>query len=167
MLELGYKKTLVHDLLFLDGPSMPRNVLSHLRKDSTGRCILSLTWNSSTSEDVIHYMVNINGHNIANETSNVNESVILTSYFLCTCNSENIDVSISAVDNCGRIGQNTSHTLSKNPETSNFMVCQDDPTDVTSTVVPQNTDAGIKPLIIIICMLYYILEPPSPPSPPC
>lgn len=109
---------------------MPQNVISQLRMDSVGRCTVLLTWSSSPDQDVAHYMVNINGSNIANETR-FNESVILSSYPLCTCNSENIDICIRAIDSCGRIGQNATYTLSGNPIISTAVGCQDDPTIIT------------------------------------
>ena len=60
--------------------------------------------NTGSNYNTSHFIVNINGTHVANETNNDNEESMMTIYPLCSCGSHNI--SISVVDQCGRSGRN-------------------------------------------------------------
>lgn len=73
-----------------------------------------LVWSSPSNnapEDFSHLVVHVSGvHDIvANETRNVNENLTMTVYRLCSCGSRNI--SISAVNRCGRSGRSVLITV--------------------------------------------------------
>ena len=89
-----------------------------------GTCTIHLSWilpQNTDTLDVTHFAVSINGTNIANETNNFNQSLSSTAYTLCSCASHN--VSISAVNRCGSVGQSsptiTVNTLSPLPVLDN------------------------------------------------
>lgn len=72
----------------------------------TGRCEIQSGWSPPTNisqNDISHYSIVINGKNVINETNINNPSLIISSYLVYTSN----EVSVSAVDRCGRQGQST------------------------------------------------------------
>ena len=136
---------------------MPQYVISNQRMGTTGRCVVNLSWSSPTNiatSDITHYMVHINGTNIANETQNVHEPLTLATYPLCDCGSHS--VSISAVDHCGRMGQSTPNlyvTVDPEPFELPELLCEDGfvteikpaddtYTDVATTTATNGRDKG-------------------------
>ena len=98
-------------------PNMPPNVVSTLTQDLIGNCMLQISWNTPDNAamvDVPHFTITINGLNVVNKTYNGNGSLVQVAYALCSCGSQNI--SISAVNRCGRVGISSPIIILEDPE---------------------------------------------------
>ena len=88
---------------------MPQNVTVNQRiEEYTERsgCTIYLGWNPPTNiaqDDVSHYIIYINGTKFYSMMTNINRNLILIAFPVCICASHQITV--SAVDRCGREGQ--------------------------------------------------------------
>ena len=128
-----------------------------------GTCVIYLLWslpNNIAPDDISHFAIYINGMHVANETRNVNESLTMTVYRLCSCGPHSIGV--SAVNRCGRSGRNLLITTERQPPIHQLtMECLDnfDSTSTATTgrnqyqsmcidIVPVNTHTHTR-----ICMI--------------
>lgn len=124
---------------------MPQNMVSDQRMDSEGRCIVHLSWNvpdNTAATDIFNYMIHINGINKFNETSNgVIQNLTMTTYAQCDCSPHT--VSISAVNHCGQVGENTSTTVinqgQRLPSSTCSTTTEAAPTTVIYTTFDPNT----------------------------
>ena len=87
-------------------PGMPQTT-AYQTKDATGQCTVHVSWNLPTNnitEAVSHFTVYIDGLETINIT-NTNDTLLSTYYPVCSCDDYNI--SVTAVDQCGREGQSS------------------------------------------------------------
>lgn len=131
---------------------MPQNTTSDQRKDATGNCIVHLSWsfpNNIATGDVSHFTVYINGTNIINETNNINESLTLAAYPVCSCATHNI--SISAVNRCGRVSPSTPNITLMDQRPYFPVECSD---DTTMPAEPPNGATRNEPKCMSILHFY-------------
>ena len=112
---MGYFDTyqLIHMLRFLlitEKADMPQDFTAYLSKDNeTEGCTLQLGWRSPSNiaqSDISCYSAFVDGENVASVTKDINQNLTLISYRVCDCGAHRVWV--SAIDCCGREGQNTS-----------------------------------------------------------
>ena len=87
-------------------PGMPQTT-AYQTKDAIGQCTVHISWNLPTNiitEAVSHFTVYIDGLEIINIT-NTTDTLLSTYYPVCSCDDYNI--SVTAVDQCGREGQSS------------------------------------------------------------
>ena len=97
---------------FSDDPDIPQVISASQCETYYRNCDIYLSWslpNNIAPDDISHFTIYIDGTHVANKTRNVNESLIVIVYRLCSCGSHNI--SISAVNRCGRSGRSTLVTV--------------------------------------------------------
>lgn len=92
---------------------MPQILSARQFETYSGNCDIYLLWslpNNTAPNDTSHFAIYINGTHIADETrNNVNENLTVTVYRLCSCGSHNI--SITAVNRCGKSGRSVLITV--------------------------------------------------------
>ena len=91
---------------FSDDPDIPQVLSARQYETYSGNYDIYLSWNLPSNiapDDISHFTIYIDRTHIANETRSVNESLTVTVYRLCSCGSHNI--SITAVNRCGRSGR--------------------------------------------------------------
>ena len=89
-------------------PDIPQTLSARQYETYSGDCDVYLLWNLPSNiapDDISHFAIYINGTHVANynEIRNTSEILTMTVYRLCSCGSHNI--SISAVNRCGRSGR--------------------------------------------------------------
>ena len=92
---------------------MPLDVTSNLTHDNgVGGCIIQLGWSPPINldqEDISHYIVYVDGTNVLNKTSEMDQNVTLISYPVCSCGAHSISVSV--VNRCGCEGQRSPNIM--------------------------------------------------------
>jgi hypothetical protein len=120
---------------FAVDPGTPK-VTAHLTGDTTSGCTLHISWivpEDTTTSDIKHFMIFIDGVNVHNETNPENETFLSLSYLVRTCTPHNTSVSI--VNRCDRVGPSSPTIMTVNPEP---LVCDDTVCD--DIMCEENTD---------------------------
>ena len=97
---------------------MPQDVTSYLILDNnieTG-CEVQFGWSPPINPDqgnISHYIVYMNETNVLNRTSEADQNRILVSYPVSSCVTQNVSVSVSTVNQCGREGPRSRSIISK------------------------------------------------------
>ena len=113
-------------------PGRPR-VTAHLTGDTMHGCILYISWiipEDTDVSEVTHYVINIDGVNIYNETNAINETFLSLSFLVQSCTPHNTSAKI--INRCGRAGPPSPTVSNITPEP---LICDD-------SVCEDNTIAG-------------------------
>lgn len=107
---------------------MPQGVVAEQKMDNFERCSLYMIWSAPSNianRDVNRFVVYVNGTVSFNETNDKRKNLTLAVYPVCSCGAHN--VSVSAVNRCGQMGQSTpTITLDENPIRLPQRDCADD-----------------------------------------
>lgn len=90
------------------------SLISDQWENTTG-CIVHYSWippRNTNMTNITHFMVTFNGVN--KSVDYTGESVYMRAHSVCTCAQHNI--SIAAVDHCGRMGPSRNHVISREPQ---------------------------------------------------
>ena len=126
-----------------DDPDVPGEMVSNQTKDENRNCFLYLSWSSPPNiaeEDLSHYMIHLNGSNVVNKTHIASSSWQSFAFQVC-CGSYN--VSIQAVNRCGRVGPSTDNQTVL-PTELPVVTCPSEPS-------PQTTSSTQCPEVMTEC----------------
>jgi hypothetical protein len=113
-------------------PSIPQNikVKQNLLVERNSSCTVSIAWitpRNVAQDDVSHYIIYVNGttnyYVLSNTTTNdPDQDLLLTTYPVCTCAEHQI--SVSAVDRCGREGERSPNIIPDRDPFSFTVTCE-------------------------------------------
>ena len=122
---------------------MPQNILVNLQQNlmverytGNSSCTISIAWNTPKNiaqDDISHYIIYINGttnYYILNKTESINQNLILTTFPVCPCAEH--QVSVSAIDRCGREGQRSPSIIPEQDPFSDTEICELNPGIISS-----------------------------------
>ena len=101
-------------------PAVPGEPQVQSAEYEMGKCAINISWippSNITISDTTHFMIYIDGENVHNVTNSNSDTILSLSHQVSSCDSHN--VSVSAVDRCGRESPPSSATV--NP--GKFCVC--------------------------------------------
>ena len=105
-------------------------VIAHLTGDTVTMrgCILYISWivpEDTDVSEVTHYVINIDGVNIYNETNAINEKFLSLSFLVQSCTPHNTSVKI--INRCGRASppSPTVSNITREPLICDDSVCKD------------------------------------------
>lgn len=109
---------------------MPQNVIVKQKMErytGSSSCTVFIAWNTPINvaqDDISHYIVYINGtsYYTINKTENINQDLFLTTFPVCPCAEH--QVSVSAVDQCGREGQRSPSIIPEQDSFSDTGICE-------------------------------------------
>ena len=123
-----------------DDPDVPQVLLVHQFETYFGDCEVYIAWSlpsNTAPDDISHFTISINGTHVDNETRNTNETLTTIVYSLCSCGSHNI--SISAVNRCGRSSRSVIVTVDGQLPTPQLIIdCQDKINTTSDTTTSRN-----------------------------
>lgn len=102
---------------YYPGDPEVQNVTANQKSDNTGGCLVIIMWSPPSNvaaEDVSQYLVYVNG-------TKLYEPMPPAAYRMCSCGS--YDISVNAVNRCGRTGQNSSFITADNSTTLQSRDC--------------------------------------------
>ena len=113
---------------------MPQTT-AHLTEDQMGKCILQVSWiapNNIAIQNLSRFIISVTNSSrptTFNVTSTNNETLFSVSYPVCSCNPHN--VSVSAINLCGREGQPSLNIIVDSDPLGRDLVCEN--IDTTGT----------------------------------
>ena len=103
------------------------NIISDQRRlNSTEGCFVHYSWtlpSNVTLDTMSHFVVSFNRMHAYNEIINKSWTIYTRAHHVCTCDTHNI--SVVAIDHCGRPGQSIIHFVN-DPEPMTDTMCEPD-----------------------------------------
>ena len=125
--------------IIIADPEIPADLIAVQIEDKRGDCFLKIAWNAPNNIDpsnVSYYIIDVDGKNMANQSSTDGKKINLLSYMVCGCSYNN--VSVRAVSVCNRVSQ--SSTVNITTPSTNIMSCDSGTTE--ENVYTGSSNAG-------------------------